>query len=563
MIPSSIFNLSRSKDDLQSSNQGMSSLYYDEIASLRNIMDGAAVGGNNFGNGLITYRFHPASGTWWLPSRSYLRIDCTLSKSDGTMLDSLDNIAPNMGLASCLFQKIQFDMNDKTISEISEHVPQVDALKTRLRQTGQWMRTTGQSVNFWHSDFFKRQQECVLAGLDMNSIVYHDDILQAPDAGSGVPPTFLDHVTPNTIQFLAGGAGAGGILLIPNGGADIPDLSEFLSIGSIIYYNDGAEKTSSVAGFATTTTTNDTIIPTSAVTAQNAANLANQLRISQKHIRQSSSSSRKVKSFSIIYRPPISIFDVGHAIPGSAKFELKMTPFSNNVYQKNAIESILADKTNTLDGVARANEFRFKVDDMLFYAARCEGPRVEQDEYFLDLQECRVQLAQITTQSRTQFSLNVSPSTCAISAAFQDNAAGSDTRYSLTRFKIRNEEELNLENFYIRYGGIQRPQPDYRPLYDEETNTDRMVEQYIRSNLYTGAYFDSSSESLAEWRARGFYVHFPWPKTGSDRESRVYISTQFSALTSQPHLLLFNHYKKVCILKIQNGQLTEVLVNEV
>ena len=50
MYPKSIFDLPRKKEDLISANQGMSNLYYDEIAPLRNIIDSGAI--SNFGNGL-------------------------------------------------------------------------------------------------------------------------------------------------------------------------------------------------------------------------------------------------------------------------------------------------------------------------------------------------------------------------------------------------------------------------------------------------------------------------------------------------------------------------------
>lgn len=195
-----------------------------------------------------------------------------------------------------------------------------------------------------------------------------------------------------------------------------------------------------------------------------------------------------------------------------------------------------------------------------------DGPIVEKDEFFLDLQECRLQISQITTHNRNQYSLDISPSTNALTVAFQDSAAETNTLYSQTRFKIRNEEELSLRNFYIRYGGIQKPQPDYRPIYDVANNQDHMVEQWARSLMYNGAYHDSTAETLEEWRERGIYMHWAWPKTGSDRATRCYISTQFNAAFSDntnPRLLLFNHFRKVCILRYENGSLTEILINEV
>ncbi len=558
MYPKSIFDLPRKKEDLISANQGMSNLYFDEISSLRNIIDTNAV--SNFGNGLISFRWHPSSGSWWIPSRSYFRIDCELTRADGlSPLLQSDNIAINMGVASCLFSKQQYKINDKTVSEISEHCPQVHALKERLRRSGHWLDTTGDNLNLWEASHEKRKQKVIANGINYDKLIFNQD-LNVALPGNGQVPRWLDVITPNQFETVVGVAGLGRIQFSANVGQPIPDLSKYLAIGDTIYYNDGVvEVADTISAFATTVTANDTIIPTGAVAnAVGPADLVLQFRIPERAIDVSLSRDRNVKAFSVIYQPPLSIFDIKHAIPGSSKHELDMVPFSDTVYQKNAIESILADKTH-----GAGNDFRFKVTNMLFYAARCDGPIVEQDEFFLDLEETRAQISTITTANRTQFSLDISPSTHALTVAFQDESAETNTIFSQSKFKIQNSEELNLTNFYIRYSGVQKPQPDFRPLFDEATNTDNLVEQYARSIIYNGGYYDSSQETLDQWRERGIILHWPWPVTGTSRETRCYVSTQFSALTGSPRLILFNHFKKVVILKYSNGSLQTVLVNEV
>ncbi len=552
MYPKSIFDLPRKKEDLISANQGMSNLYYDEIAPLRNIAD-SGVATNNFGNGLMSYRWHPASGSWWIPSRSYFRIDCELTKSDGTPLVLSDNIAVNMGAASCLFSKQQYKINDKTISEISEHVAQVDAIKTRLRRTGRWLETTGDNFNMWSDDFVLRQNKVILDGIDLNNIRYNQISPAILGANNGHVLDFLDLETPNQVEFTILNL----IIFTANAGAAIPDLRNIFQTGERVHLNDGLEKTRLITKVEAAQLTVDG----AALTAVGAGDLVAQVRYNIKTVSNTSSKDRRVKNFSLIYQPPLSIFGISHAIPGSSKHEIDLVPFSDSVYQKNFIESVLANKIHTTNGVD--NDFRFKVVNMFFYAARCDGPIIEKDEFFLDLEETRAQISTITVNTRTQFALDISPATHAITIAFQDESAETNTLFSQSKFKIQNEEELNLTNFYIRYGGIQKPQPDFRPLFDEATNTDRLVEQYGRSVLYNGSYYDSSIETLEQWRERGIYLHFPWPKTGTDRETRVYVSTQFSALTGTPRLLLFNHFNKVCILKYENGSLNSVIVNEV
>ena len=281
------------------------------------------------------------------------------------------------------------------------------------------------------------------------------------------------------------------------------------------------------------------------------------------------SDERVVKRFTLFYQPPLSIFSIAHAIPGSSKHEIDMVPYSNENYQRNVIESLLAAKTHTPDG--NTGDFRFKVTRMAFKCCQCDGPLYEKGEFFLDLQETRCQITTLTSGARSQYSLDISPATNALTMAFQSELAESTTQFSQTKFKMQNDEELSLVDFYIRYGGVQKPQPNDRVRYNlndsgaVELRTDLTMEQYGRNLMYNGSYYDSSAETLEQWRNRGIYYHFPYPKTGSDRETRCYVSTQFANnnLTGSPRLLLFNHFNKVCILKYDNGTLNEVIVNEV
>ncbi len=536
MSRSSIFNLPRKKEQLRSTNKGMSNLYYDEISSLRTVIDS----GNNrnlFGNGLITFRWQPSAGTWWIPNRSYFRIDCSLTKPDGIApLELTDNIAINMGAGSCLFQKQMFKINDKTVSEISEHVAQVDALKTRLKRTGAWLDSTGSSLNFWDDRFDLRHAKVSRDGKYEELNQYNFDV-----------------ITDNHRYSLTA---VGNIITFAhNNGGVMPSALQVFRAGDKIRFRQNA---GTVSCQKITSVTNATQIVVENVAADSALRpIQGELKLLRK---EKISDERRVKRFSLIYVPPLSIFDLDHAIPGSSKFEIDFTPYGDTLYQANMIESSGVNKIHTTDGVN--GQFRFKVENMLFYAARCEGPLVQQDEFFLDLHETRLQISTITTNDRSQFSLNISPSTQAISIAFQDEAAETNTLYSQSRFKIRNDEELNLTNFYLRYGGVQKPSPDYRPVYSVDLNEDRMVEQYARSLLYNGSYHDSSAETLDQWRERGMYLSFAWPKDGTDRETRCYVSTQFSALTGAPRLLLFNHFSKVVILKYENGSVIQTIVNE-
>lgn len=552
--PRSIFDLPTRKEDLISANYGMSDLYYDEIASLENIVDEEK--SNNFGSQNITYRWRPTS--WWIPSRSYFKMNIEISNQAGdTPLTLTDNIAPSMGLCSCLFSKQQYKINDKTISEISEHVAQVDAIKTRLRKSGEWMRTTGQNFNMWDSSFEVRQNVITSNGQLVDKlIVDNGNSWVAPADGNAI----VKGILPGWVQV---GVATITFIVLNNtitfGGC--PDLRNHLSVGQYVYFNDGAQKARRI-----TSVSELSITVEGAVTGLVAAPIVNQFRIEPVSIRsKTSSNNQRARFLTLIYQPPLSIFGITHALPPGCKHEFDFSTFSNTVYQKGAIESLFEDKT-------LVGHYTFRVKDMKFYAAMSEGPEVDRQDFFLDLEECRAQMVGISTKNRNQYSLDVSPSTHAFTIAFQSELAGQNTMYPLSKFRMTNNEELTLSNFYIRYDGKQKPQPDWRPLKSEFEYKDYFIEQYGRSVLYNGSYYDSSLETIEEWRSRGVYLHFPWPKTQSSYETRCYLSTQFDPrlpnnnerdLTGVPRLILFNHFKKVAILKYEDGELVDVLCNEV
>ncbi len=144
-----------------------------------------------------------------------------------------------------------------------------------------------------------------------------------------------------------------------------------------------------------------------------------------------------------------------------------------------------------------------------------------------------------------------------------------NTLYSQSKYKTRNSQELAINRFYVRYGGVQKPQPDLDPSFSESGNVDRLVELWRRNLLHLGLdEFSNDTESLKEWRDRGIYIHLPFPKTGTDRSTRAYVRSVFSALVDSagsaitPRLLLFNYYKKLLAIKMDNGEVQEVHLNE-
>ena len=69
------------------------------------------------------------------------------------------------------------------------------------------------------------------------------------------------------------------------------------------------------------------------------------------------------------------------------------------------------------------------------------------------------------------------------------------------------------------------------------------------------------------------YLYYPYARDGSSRETRVKVRYEFKEdanksnnivlADAKPKMLLFDSFKKIVILKIQNGRYIEVISNQV
>ena len=540
----SIFDLKTSVEELSSANEGTSRMDYEQHPPTRSVQ------GANFPNGAIHFRWQTSGQKWWLPSRSYLRLRCLLGKADATPLELSDDIAPNMDLCASLFQNMEFRINDKTVSRVSDFVPQVDALETRLRKSSSHIDTVGNATNFWQDQFKVRQQQVVVDG--DNKVVA--DIVKTRvelgfDATQQLAMDALGLLTQSVVTTL--------------------DLTTVFQAGDVIEINlggDGLQKLQVVSVTANTIQTEYTSITTVV-----AAAVCPFSRIRKATIEDSTS--RHMTEFEITWQPPLSIFKVGHAMP-SGRYELVLNPQTASVYKKYAIQSVGADKTPNLNakGVAPSAgaQYQFVVDTMYMYVNTVEGPRFDDGTFLLDLEQTNCQSEKIESDNFAQRNFDVSPSTYALSVAYQDIRAGNNTQCSSSQFKsynaaITEEEELKLNRFFINYAGQNLPAPDADP--DFTASLDYTVNRYLDTQIYSGAYFDSGgAETISQWHTRGAYYYFSIPRDGTDRSTRVIVNQQFKggggADVTNMRLLLFAHSKQIARIRVVDGRVVDVQLED-
>jgi len=541
-----LFNLKQSAAELPSLNDGLASITYDQHPPTRDVT------GDNFPNGAIHLRWQNSGGRWWIPSKSYIRIRAKLFQQDGTtVITSADNIAPNMGFCSNLFQSCEFRIADKTVSRVSDYMAQVDALRTRLTKSKSYLDTVGSTLNFWQHSYCERQ-----------AIVASDGgFAHEASASGGITDTNYGMVGVSSVQIIAAGGGKTGtaVFILAIGSSTI-DVRQILKIGDVIESAVGVKHT--ITGF------NTSLIArvVSEGTIVNAA-AAQDFLI---HPQTAKDYKAQRNGFECIWQPPLSIFNVTHAMP-SGKYEILLNPQTASVYMKNAIESLGLDRNQ-----GAGNDFQLEIVDMYLYLATVEGPVVENVNYFLSLEETRCQTDNIDNNNGLQQkNFDISPASFALTVAFQDTEAGVDTRRSASKFKIRPiagtvllpdlpskypSAEMALRRLYVQYAGQTKPSPDADPDYVE--GIDYVSSRYAETMLYSGAYFDcGGAEDKNDWILRGPYYYFSWPKDGSSESTRCLVNYSFTDAVGSGvgRVLLFDHYKQMVLVSVTNGMVTNVV----
>jgi hypothetical protein len=521
-----IFDLPKGPGELPSMNSGMSKSIYEQRSTTRNVQN------TSFPGASIHIPFELSGQQWWVPSKSYIRLRCKLTDAAGTgSLTTTDQIAPNMGLAANLFQSGEFRIGGQPISKVGNFFPQVDALQTRLSQSKAWLDTVGAGTNFWQSSVNERIQEISSDGLDAKQAGEYE---VTPQLSMGYAATAEVAIALDT-----------GVVTFSVGAN--PDTDVNWVVGDVIEIDFG--------GTIGTIRSNVTAVPVGAKTmtiSYNTTAIAADLYVFRRYRRVSS---RRVREFEVIWQPKsLSIFNTEYALPGG-KYEMVLNPESASVYKQRAIESLFDSKT-----AGAGNDFDFSVEEMHLYTAMVDSKRMDNSSYFLSLDEMTCQVDDAFQSALTQRNFHVNPSTYALSLAFQDNAATTtDTRYSASKFKTASDHELNLIRMYLQYDGQKKPQIDADPSYVPGSAKDYTVQRYTDSLINSGSFFDQGgAETLKEWRERGAYYHFQWPRDGTSGATRVQANFEFSAAGASNSVLLFAHHRQIVHVTITDGRIVNV-----
>lgn len=565
---------------------------YRQMAPHRDV-----TGQTAFSTGPINFRFQTSSSVYIVPNRSYIRMRIKLGNRDGGGIPSPftfgNRIAPNINLGHHLFQNCEWRIGDKTVSRISDFVPQVGALHQRLNTSKNWRETTGRATNFSNYSFVQRQQDIVkdapyLLGETLETPLFnlYDNALKG---------LFETNVTGN-ITFV-GAAGDGTLTLstaavaaFTAANADAARPAFAGRIGQIIEIGKSPDPVRQfiIAGEPTVVVPINNADPWTRIAVKRPANAlyaaaGSNLNITAtgfgfniKFLEFTKPEARGAGAFELCFQLPLSIWDYEKGIPG-ADHTLMLNPVPQDVLKRAIIQSAGAD-------IPSANIY-FEVESMYLVTYQITGPPVTSTEFLIDLETIRLQTDNTigaSPGSLTQKIFDVSPSTYALAVCYQDQrVGGADTRLSSAQFRFFNpdlsyEATNALKRFYIQYAGQQFPSPDADPnltVIDNETgNKDYTTERYMQTMIESGQYYQLG-ESIQEFRERGPFYYFLVPRDNTDKSTRVQINQLFAetnagtlaqlgpALASLK-LCLFDLSRQVAVITLDGGNVTKVSLQD-
>lgn len=572
---SSLFDLKTDASQLKSANMGAAQVTYKQISATKPTQ------GTEFASGQQTFQWSVSGTEHWIPSKSYFRLRYRLRKGTGQDrgLDYSDHIAVEQGMCGHMIQSVKFRMGGKDVCSIDDHIPEIQALKKRTMKSGA-QKSFVDSLDYYGSDAIERSRRHItdasryalhqsinvtnvapfaggnrdngrvsVRSTDEHTLItmYSTHGADHPTAIGGADHTLIVNAAGKLIRGVTGNVLPPlRVIRVTNGtltGAPPSDTTNLQggenSANAIVFVCERSNHLVPVANFTTGTRVHDLQL-SDPITSENPTQESRQEQ-------------------ETLWQPPLPIFDLKHALP-AGEYSLEVTPKSLNDFTR-VVESWASSKTFDTD-------YRFEVLHWHFYVATIQGPRVDDISYLIDMENVNCVSRQVLSNN-DQRVVDVSPSTSAVTIAFQDNRALTDSRYSLSKFKAYDnlgEEEVqnSVTSLYIQYGGQTIPQPHADPRFN--STQDFMTHRYLETQLALGANYDhGGTESILDWKSQGPYYHFQTLKDGLDRSTRLTLDTQFNfpgAFPNNLNALIFDHYSSVAAITVSGGRISSVAVEK-
>jgi len=573
-MSNSKFNLIETVEGLDSLNDGVSECDYMQVTSL------ADIAGANFVRSQIVYNWETAGNIWTSPSESFFRFRMSFQRGDGTALTASNDIAPSMNCCAGLFSTIQLEMNDRVVSRLDNYVQQVDSVATRLFKNKSMIESSN-GIDVYSPSFEKRMGiVCRPEGVASAEDSVNANTATSLGCGSMYQLVCADAVLAgaDTLEIKIGPPIT--LTLVTAVVDSTPRVSVFTP-GDIIEYEFGATVYRGVINFVSSpltaavpviaaTPTLATTYPVNSTTtvitlqagttgwpAVAAATAATGWRLRVYRPFLSQDLPRAAKDIELLWQPPISFFNIPHYLPPNARYRLTLTPNQN--YKVACVESVVSKTVG-----AAAINYDVLVNQANLYIRTYRGDSYDAGNFLLDLTSINVQSELVPSNNLTQKNFDVSPSTTHLIVAYQQSGAGSDIKYSASKFLMdpRNiNVNMDVTRFFLNFAGKNYPQPDLDASFVD--GKDYYTWAYMQAVIGGGMYPDvGGSETYEQWKQKGPLFIYAVNRDGRSQATRVQVNQSFVNALATRNLLLINVFKQVCKVSIANAKVQMVELSD-
>ncbi len=306
------------------------------------------------------------------------------------------------------------------------------------------------------------------------------------------------------------------------------------------------------------------------------------------------------QAFEVCWQPPLSIFGLNHALPSmSCELILKARPGVNyslaGISTRPPTYTTPAAPTRPIayGNNAPADSVRLYVDNLYFYSYQMDSDRLDDGTFMLDLAELNVttQNLQRGNASMQQLNFLVSPSTYQVGVAFQDSRAGTTTSIPLTTLAYHQDasqaqggfppisqsnllmyNNTDLTRLFLQYGNRTFPQPDAEQRFTIKgtqgiggapNGVAYQTQRWLESCMATGQYWaPGGPEPFDYWLTKGPLYVFPTLRDPTDRSTNLVVNAQFSNTPPAANCFVFTMSRKVATIRVANGAVQEVDVQD-
>lgn len=536
-------------------------LNWREVNCQRNVGDAPGGITSTFSNGLCDFLFSVSGSTnAYIPALSYFTIDIELQVSTGapnTWRPPLlnDGVTLSNSVGDCLFNNCFFRMGGQDVSTCQSFIPQQGAIKSRIDNSGAWLKNIGRESAWIDSDVSRRLNLISVDG------VYHEDGLI--DATNYLPIPILNAAgapAAATSFALVVNAAVGGYTTT---GTVTLSVGDGEWIGSRVQVGDYVTlPTLGVAAAANLPNASSYVVKITSITNATVVTVSfppgviyfNQAAAAGGGVYRKKDSQAGRYINRIVYQPPIGIFNSYQPLNAS---DMKLSLNPNPSYKIAAVQSIAAN-------LVPNTNYILNVLNVRFFACQAKLAMPMNSVVDMPLNEIQVQnknLTSVAAGSTNNLDFIVPPSTYAIGVFFQSNSAGSNTLLPPTTFSTPpaygNFNVADLQSIQVNYGGVSKTSTLYTSAYNGSTNY--AIQRWIQSIQYASNQSNPGGAEPFNSFIRSPYYFFDFSRDRMDSSSFVSVQAVFNSAQEQnTNMFIVAFYTRLVRSEYANGVLQQL-----